>query len=114
MTDVEVRAAITRCIEMLVESEPSKAAFARKVGASPQTVNHWLNGGMMPPLDVLVRIADVYGVSIDALLGRGSQRELFPDESEVVETMRNMNTAGRKMVLTMVLAFKASGSYDQE
>ena len=114
MEESEVRGIVMKSIETLAASEPSKAAFARKVGVSPQTVNHWLNGGVMPPLDVLVRIADAYGISLDALLGRSGQRELFPDEAEVVGLMREMNAQGRRMVVTMVQAFKASGSYDQE
>ena len=112
MEESEVRAVVRESIAKLAESETSKAAFARKVGATPQTVNHWLNGGMMPPLDVLVRIADAYGLSLDALLGRGGQRDLFPDEAEVVGIMRSMNGNGSKMLVTVAKAFKASGSYD--
>lgn len=42
---------------------------AKQVGVSPQAVSKWENGSM-PDTELLPKIADVFGVSIDRLFGR--------------------------------------------
>lgn len=70
MEERDVRAAITRSLNALAALEQSNAAFGRKVGATPQNVSQWLSGSIVPPYDVLVRIADLYDVSLDTITGR--------------------------------------------
>lgn len=111
MTEVreEVRGALIR----LCGSEPSKAEFARKCRTTQQNVQNWLNGTSMPTVEKLVEIADVYGQSLDALVGREvATTGLLPDEEAVVALMRQMNGAGRSMLVTVAESFKKSGSYD--
>ena len=50
--------------------------LGRRVGASKQSVSNWENGNIMPSIDILVRLADQFGVSTDYLLGRERQRGL--------------------------------------
>ena len=50
--------------------------LGRRVGASKQSVSNWENGNIMPSVDILVRLADFFGVSTDYLLGREHQRTL--------------------------------------
>ena len=101
-------------ISSLVAREPSQAAFARKVGVSPQNVVHWLSGDTVPSLEKMADIAEAYGLPIGALIDGPSYEpaELMPDEAEVVELMRSMNAHGAKMLVTVARLFKESGSYD--
>lgn len=48
----------------------SQAEFARAMGVSQPTVWYWLNGEKTPTADKLVRIADMTGLTVDALLDR--------------------------------------------
>lgn len=50
--------------------------LGRRVGASKQSVSNWENGNIMPSIDVLLRLADCFGVSTDYLLGRTAERTL--------------------------------------
>lgn len=50
--------------------------LGRRVGASKQSVSNWENGNIVPPVDVLIRLADQFGVSTDYLLGREHRRTL--------------------------------------
>lgn len=109
----EVREAVQYALLRLCDGEPSKAAFARKCGTSQQNMQNWLNGQNMPPVEKLVEIADVYGLSLDSMVGRDELPDgLTDDEAEVVELMRSMNAHGAKMLVTVAKAFKESGSYD--
>lgn len=42
----------------------------KRLGIAESTVSGYENGHRSPPLDLLVRFADLYGVSTDYLLGR--------------------------------------------
>lgn len=41
---------------------------AKKLYISRQTISNWENGKSYPDLDMLIKISDVYHVSIDSLL----------------------------------------------
>ena len=43
--------------------------FAQMLSISPQAISKWENGKNMPDISVLPKIADIFGTSIDELLG---------------------------------------------
>lgn len=50
--------------------------FAKKLSVSKQAVSNWENNNIQPSIDMLVKIADFFGVSTDYLLGRTAERYL--------------------------------------
>ena len=113
MGENEIRASIRRWIATLAALEPSKAAFARKVGSTPQNVTHWTSGEKIPAIETIVHIADVYDMSVDTLFGRPVKKStLSPDEDEVLEALRTMNADGRRALVAVARGLKASGEYD--
>ena len=44
--------------------------FAKKLSVTKQCVSNWENDNVLPSIEMLVRIADFFGVSTDYLLGR--------------------------------------------
>ncbi len=50
--------------------------FAKKLSVSKQAVSNWENNNIQPSIDMLVKIADFFGVSTDYLLGRTTERYL--------------------------------------
>ncbi len=50
--------------------------LGRRVGASKQSISNWENGNIMPSIDLLIRLADFFGVSTDYLLGRDTRQTL--------------------------------------
>ncbi len=69
----------------------TQEALAEMLGVSPQTISKWENAATWPDVALLPVIADVFGVSIDALYGRESS---YPDVSaqtafdEAIEAVR--------------------------
>lgn len=49
----------------------SQSELADKVGVRPPMINFIENGTKIPSLALSIRIADVLGVSLDSLCGRG-------------------------------------------
>lgn len=48
----------------------SQVELARQLNVSKQTVSNWENDNIQPSIDMLVRLAEVFGVTTDYLLGR--------------------------------------------
>ena len=53
--------------------------LGKEVCASKQSVSNWENENIMPSIEILVRLADYFGVTTDYLLGREELRRLDAD-----------------------------------
>ena len=51
------------------EKEYSQEYLAAKLDVTRQTISKWENGTAMPDLKKLVELAELFGVTMDALLG---------------------------------------------
>ena len=57
----------------------SQTEFAKKLNVSKQSVSNWENGNIQPSIDMLLKIAQLFSVSTDYLLGLESVRRLDID-----------------------------------
>jgi len=63
----------------------SQEELAEKLGVSRQAVSKWENGESSPDTDNLIALADIYGISLDELLGKSKPEEKV--EKEEVEVI---------------------------
>ncbi len=60
--------------EMLKEQREklgwSQSMVAKKINTSHQNISRWESGKILPSIDFCVKLADLYGVSLDELVGR--------------------------------------------
>lgn len=47
----------------------SQIQLAKRLGAAKQTVSNWENDNIQPSIEMLVRLARIFGVTTDYLLG---------------------------------------------
>ena len=52
----------------------SQVEFADLLGVTKQCVSNWENDNVVPSVEMLLKIADFFGVSTDYLLGRSERR----------------------------------------
>ena len=48
----------------------SQSMVARKIETSHQNISRWESGKILPSIDFCVKLADLYGISLDELVGR--------------------------------------------
>ena len=48
----------------------SQSTVASKINTSHQNISRWESGKILPSIDFCVKLADLYGVSLDELVGR--------------------------------------------
>ena len=62
----------------------SQVQLATMLHVSRQTVSNWENNNIMPSIEMLIQLADLFGVSTDFLLERDNRRSL--DTTGLTET----------------------------
>lgn len=64
----KVRETVRNNLRTLVNYEQSPKAFAEKIGATKQAVNNWVNGSNAPDIELIAKIANIYGIPLSAIL----------------------------------------------
>ena len=65
-----------RIKELRIAHNLTQVEFANKLSVAKQTVSNWENNNIQPSIDMLIKIADYFGVSTDYLLGRSNDNSL--------------------------------------
>lgn len=63
-----------RLKELRQERNISTADLAKILGVTPRTIQHYEKGTAKPTFDSLVKLAELFDVSIDYLVGRSDKR----------------------------------------
>lgn len=61
----------------------NQVQLADKLGVKKQSISNWENDNIMPSVDMLVKIADFFGVTTDYLLGREIHEQEAPQPLDV-------------------------------
>ncbi len=48
----------------------SQSMVAKKINTSHQNVSRWESGKILPNIDFCIKLADLYNISLDELVGR--------------------------------------------
>lgn len=72
-----------------IDRHMTQAQVAKKIGVTASMVSSYETDIRLPSYDVMIRIADLFGVSVDYLLGRDNKRlvdlsHLTDEEAAVV------------------------------
>lgn len=95
----------------------TQVEFAQQMGATQRMVTYWESEGGRPPGHLLPRMADVLGVSIDALLGQEKIKAAPPQYSRFWRKLREVEKlpeADRKAVLRFVDALLAKQKFESQ
>lgn len=57
----------------------SQVELAKRLNVSKQTVSNWENENILPSIEMLIKLAEVFNVTTDYLLGKDNQHRLNVD-----------------------------------
>lgn len=86
----------TSVFKELTKDDGNIQNIAGKIGATRQSVSSWISGNFTPDIYNLCKIADTYGVSTDYLLGRTSLKNVYKDESALIEDVEKLQSEIKK------------------
>lgn len=52
------------------QNELTQSDIADRLGVTPQAVSKWENDQASPDIDILIRLSDIFSISVDELLGK--------------------------------------------
>lgn len=61
-----------------IDSNLTQKQVAQHLGVSQNTYSQYEIGVLNYPVDALMKLADLYGVSVDYLLGRTTRKDPYP------------------------------------
>lgn len=89
--------------EMRQKHRYTQDAIAKALGIAKNTYFQYENGLRKVPTSILEKLADIYGCSVDRLLGRVQEQQLFDDarvpKSELLEIFEQLNPSQKEQLL---------------
>ena len=78
----------------------SQKEVAISLGVAPPQISKWESGTTDPTLENLIKLSELYGITLDEIIGRPQlDGTLTHEERDMVRIMRRMNQEGRKAVM---------------
>lgn len=92
--------------ELRTKRNLTQQQVADHIGCSAVVYSRYENGVRQPSIEVLLRLADLFGVSVDALLGRPEERNdtLTDYEMDLLTAARNADDRVREDALQMLIS----------
>ena len=92
--------------ELRAKRNLTQQQVADHIGCSSVVYSRYENGVRQPSIEVLLRLADLFGVSVDALLGRPEERNgtLTEYEMDLLTAARNADERAREDALQMLIS----------
>lgn len=94
------------------ERSLTQEQLAYELGVSPQAISRWETGGALPDISMLPVMADFFDVTLDELMGRGT--ECPPEELERLVNQTSELKSLEKPDEAIALARKAAGKYPRD
>lgn len=92
----------------------SQKYVAVALGVAAPTVSQWESGSKEPSKDNLIKLADLYGVTVDYLLGHdvsAHDSEISDTESQLIFMFRTLNSTGQKRAIETLTLFNMLPEY---
>ena len=84
----------------------SQAQLAEAIGVSQQSVNKYENTGVEPDIEMLIKIADHFSVSVDYLIGHSdhsdSAASISPEEKDILVGYRFLNEKEKEIIKMII------------
>lgn len=91
---------------------------AKKLSVGNKSVSHWEKANAMPCLEDAIKLADLYGISLDTLVGHKPVNDnripLTSEEINIIRQFRTLNQIGKEKILSYLLDISNIRTYTIE
>lgn len=87
-----------RVKELRINQSWTQQELGNRLGVSKQSVSNWENGNIMPSIELLCRLADLFQVPTDYLLNSNSSRTI---------DITDLDSEQQAMIQRMILYFRS-------
>ena len=90
----------------VMQSGKTQLEIANAIGVSAQTFNSWIRGVAIPRMDKIQKLADYFKIKKSDLIDdhgdTSASDTLAPDERQIIELYRSLNSIGKRKALEAV------------
>lgn len=88
--------------------------LAEKLNVSQQIISNIENSKSAPDIELLIQTADIYGITLDQLVGREFVGKEGSDglQQRIINCLNGMDEKGRKLVLELLKVVQNQGNDD--
>lgn len=83
------------------EADLTQKELAAKISLTPKMISFYENDQRIPPADVLIKLADIFNITIDYLLGRTNRITL--EEEELLSYYRHLNARDQHWLIGKII-----------
>ena len=94
------------------EKKITQIRLSTEMEVSHETISAYEKGKYYPSAAILIKLRDIFGVSVDYILGLSdtrydplSEADLAEDETYIINLYRKMNTSDRKRAFSYIEGF---------
>ena len=84
---------------LMKESGRKGSELADALGVSRAAVSNWMNGKNSIDIELVPKICDFFGITVDEFFGRSEASHLTLEESSLLDMFRSLNDRGRARLL---------------
>lgn len=95
----------SRLSELLLENKMTHKEFAEKLNVHKGTISNWTTDRRFPDRDMLLKISDVFNVTVDYLIGADSKYDdpiTDKQVDELWELFEQLNDSNKELVMQLI------------
>lgn len=91
--------------ELREEFQLTQGELADKISNAQRNVSNWEKGTSEPDCATLVRLADVFGVTLDELFGREERGSGIAENEPLYKMLSRLTKAQKTAIVNLILSF---------
>ena len=96
---------------LLKQNNMNQKELAEKINENTSNISNWINGLKEPRLESIIKIADLFDISLDELVGREQRKKIQQEktkkqvetENEIKELLDNLSDEDKNRILSIAL-----------
>ena len=92
--------------ELREELHLTQKELAEKINNVQRNVSNWENGASEPDIETIVKLADLFGVSIDELFGRETHTHSSSIEQSILSLCKSLNESQKYALMQLLREFQ--------
>ena len=85
--------------QLIDDHNITRKELAEQLNIAYSTIGNYINAGREPDIDMLIKIADCFSISIDELVGHDTAWSLTDEETRLLHLFRHLTDENQKMLV---------------
>ena len=99
--------------QLIDDHNITRKELADQLNVAYSTVGNYINAGREPDIDMLIKIADCFSISVDELVGHNTSNSISDDETRLLRLFRQLTPENRELLIKIAAVMGEQNNYTQ-